>query len=139
MRVSALQVHETERLYWGKECLKTPFYNCIFKPNLRLQVVHALDLTLNSYIRSLLHMSILYIMDCQNMLIIPITNKCFCLGNNGSNAGIHCALPGMCTILMSRYVLISCCAFPINSIKTKANHGTPTLLEGSTPQVVTQW
>lgn len=37
------------------------------------------------------------------------------------------------------YALISFCAFPINSIKTKANEDTPTLLEGSRLGVVTQW
>lgn len=76
--------------------------------------------------------------DCQSMLIIPIINKWFYLGNNGSDTGKLHVLPGMCAMLKSSYKLISFCAFPINSIKTKANHSTPTPLEGSTSQVVTQ-
>lgn len=71
------------------------------------------------------------------MLIIPIINKWFCLGNNGSDTGKLHALPGVCTTLRISYVLVSFCAFSVNNIKTKANHGTPTLPEGSTPEVVT--
>ena len=46
---SALWASETERLYWDKGCFKTPFYNCIFKPNWRLQVTLAFGLILVSH------------------------------------------------------------------------------------------
>lgn len=100
----ALWDTETERLYWDKGCFQTPSCNCIFKSNLGLQVI--LHLT-----RCLFRTHIPQMEDCQNMLIIPIINKWFCLRNNRSDNGKLHALPCMRATLRSLLMLIFLC-FP---------------------------
>lgn len=128
---SALWAIEIEILYWDKGCFKMACYNCILKPNLRLQITLAFGLTLVSGTCSSDGELPKYAYYSNYKQMVLLREQCAWHWETS------------CTPrYMHRTQFIHAhpfCAFPVNSIKTRANQGTPTSLEGSNPQVMTQW